>query len=238
MKTRRRLGRIRQDEDGEAFETELFSDLNKDENPEKTPKPNHDDDSDEGNDAGQGELNSDDEAPDDVGFHDSKMSVLAELRSAMRQVDKGKSVKKEQRRKLDAQFKAQKAKKLEELSSKKLPDDFLATLDEAVISKPKVKKGEKRKKNKQQEEDSKEPDVAEPSPVKNSRVTFTEDFISLTDRVSGVEVAELKKSETDSRTLSQAAAAFRQSRLYGSHIPRESNKDRLGKAEKRKFNRK
>ncbi|KAH3690354.1 hypothetical protein DPMN_190707 [Dreissena polymorpha] len=56
--------------------------------------------------------------------------------------------------------------------------------------------------------------------------------------VSGVEVAELKKPETDSRTLSQAAAAFRQSRLYGSHIPRESNKDRLGKAEKRKFNRK
>ncbi|KAH3825061.1 hypothetical protein DPMN_126923 [Dreissena polymorpha] len=80
-------------------------------------------------------------------------------------------------------------------------------------------------------------DVGEPSPVKNSRVTFTEDFISLTDRVSRVEVAELKKSDTDSRTLSQAAAAFRQSRLYGSHIPRESNKDRLGKAEKRKFNR-
>ncbi|KAH3690355.1 hypothetical protein DPMN_190708 [Dreissena polymorpha] len=38
------------------------------------------------------------------------MSVLAELRSAMRQVDRGKSVKKEQRRKLDAQFKAKRQK--------------------------------------------------------------------------------------------------------------------------------
>lgn len=42
MNTRRRLGRIRQDKDGEAFETELFADLNEKKNPDKSSKPNYD----------------------------------------------------------------------------------------------------------------------------------------------------------------------------------------------------
>ncbi|KAH3825060.1 hypothetical protein DPMN_126922 [Dreissena polymorpha] len=71
------------------------------------------------------------------------MSVLAEPRSAMRQVDRGQSVKKEETGCTVQGTKC--AKKLEELSSKKLPDDFFATLDEAVISKPKVKKEKKGK---------------------------------------------------------------------------------------------
>ncbi|KAH3783793.1 hypothetical protein DPMN_161743 [Dreissena polymorpha] len=60
--------------------------------------------------------------------------------------------------------------------------------------------------------------------------TLKSRFQSIAGDVSRVEVAELKKSDTDSRTLSQAAAAFRQSRLYGSHIPRESSKSYTDRA--------
>ena len=53
------------------------------------------------------EESDDDEAPDDIGFTDSKKSIMTQLRSAMQQVDADKRKKKEQRRKLDAQFKEQ-----------------------------------------------------------------------------------------------------------------------------------
>ena len=59
-------------------------------------------------DESEPDVDSEDEAPDDIGFHDSKKSVLAQLKTAIRQVDASKARRKVLRKKMDAQYKEQK----------------------------------------------------------------------------------------------------------------------------------
>ena len=53
---------------------------------------------------------SDDEAPESVGFSDSRTTVLAQLRSAIKQVDDEKQKLKDKRKKKQVMFKEQKVK--------------------------------------------------------------------------------------------------------------------------------
>ncbi|XP_052768762.1 uncharacterized protein LOC128209005 [Mya arenaria] len=250
MKGRKGPNRFRQEKDDAKFETEAFAYLNEDTDadtgrPNKIKRFDSDDElslseqeesGPEDNpveDAPVDDTGSDDEAPEDVGFHDSKQSVLAQLKSAMRQVDTGKARRKELRKKMDAQFKEQKAKKKEDLAKSKLPEDFLESLDEKIPQKSKVVKG-KRKQKKLEESGNSEEDETIKSVQKKIKISFKEDFISLTDSVSGVEVADVRKVEKRGQSQVQTAADFRNNRLYGTHVRRESNKKRMAKAEKRK----
>ncbi|WAR18387.1 hypothetical protein MAR_000225 [Mya arenaria] len=194
MKGRKGPNRFRQEKDDAKFETEAFAYLNEDTDadtgrPNKIKRFDSDDElslseqeesGPEDNpveDAPVDDTGSDDEAPEDVGFHDSKQSVLAQLKSAMRQ-----------------------AKKKEDLAKSKLPEDFLESLDEKIPQKSKVVKG-KRKQKKLEESGNSE---------------------------------DVRKVEKRGQSQVQTAADFRNNRLYGTHVRRESNKKRMAKAEKRK----
>ncbi|XP_060591717.1 uncharacterized protein LOC132746548 [Ruditapes philippinarum] len=245
MPQRRRYYRHEDEEQGDRFETEAFSHMNEDE-PEDS-KPEHDqdfgsEDSDPEDVQEKPETDSDDEGPEDIGFHDSRQSVLTQLRSAMRQVDAEKQKKKSKRKMLDAQFKEQKAKKREYLESAKLPEDFLQSIADEIPKKvqktDKVKTvlghryedGRKRRHKKKKTESLEEEDVGAEHRSKDG---LREDFIAFTDSASGVQVADLKHLDRQSKTVAQLAADFKQKRLYGRDIKRESNQARLAKKEKR-----
>ncbi|XP_045161695.2 nucleolin-like [Mercenaria mercenaria] len=228
------------DEEENRFETEAFSHLNDDETEDS--KPEHDqewgsEDSDPEDVQEKPETDSDDEAPDDVGFHDSRQSVLSQLRSAMRQVDAEKQKKKSKRKQLDTQFKEQKAKKQEDLEKTKLPEDFLESIDDVIpkkIQKTEGKRyedGKKRRNRKPKTEATLEMDSAI---VQKSDDRLSANFIAFTDSASGVQVADLKYLEKQSKTVAQLAAEFRHSKLYGKNVKRESNQKRLAKKEKRR----
>lgn len=255
----RKSYRFKPSEDEEKFETEALSFLNNDEtqkqnkhkkdfDSESEPELSGTDESDveeklllENDEEGEAG-NSDDEAPESVGFHDSKKAVLAQFRSAMKQIDEEREKKKEHRQKLEQQFKEQKAKKLEKLSKSKLPEEFLEELDEEIPKKKKKKEKSKKKKKEEKEaqdldndlDDLQDDPIDDLDTTPHTDGTFGEDFISLTDSVSGVEVTEVKSLQKKQQTLAQIAADFRNSRLYGPNIRRESNSKLMAIKEKRR----
>ncbi|KAL4221301.1 hypothetical protein ACF0H5_019564 [Mactra antiquata] len=225
------------DEDNDKFESEAFKHMN-------------DEDSDQDDDASDDEKeleqeededdilhdtanSSDDEAPDDVGFHESRQSVLSQLKSALKQVDVEKQRKKEKRKMIDEHFKQQKLKKKEELATAQLPDDILDGIDDVIPKK--IQKKEQQKPNQTVKKEKKKKQKSNKSGNQKS-IRSSEDYIAFTDKSSGVIVADVKYVENQCKTAGQLAAEFKQNRLYGSHIKRVSNKDRLAVKEKRRHN--
>lgn len=236
---RQRHRYFREEDDGN-FETEAFAHLNEEPADESQLPENEQEPEDSDPEDMQHIEDSDDEAPDDVGFHESRESVLTQLRSALRQVDADKQKKKNKRKLLDAQFREQKAKKQQELVNSKLPDDFLESIDDVIpkkIKKPDVKKSQVKEKKKGSESqktigngDSEEEDRTEDTHISK----HNEDYIAFTDRASGVQVADMRHIKSQSHSIAQVALDFRQNRLYGKCVKRESNQQRLAKAEKRR----
>jgi len=146
---------------------------------------------------------SDDEAPEEVNFEDSKASALQSRKDALEAVKREQELLKEKRRKRHELFTEQKKRR-------RLPDDILEEID---TIKPKIPK------------QSKQPDVSEEEDDKGSEETAkkTKKIDVKKRSVNAVRV----KDESSSSTQRQEAMDFIQSRLYGGPGSRRTTSNEL-----------
>ncbi|XP_067659199.1 U3 small nucleolar RNA-associated protein NOL7-like [Haliotis asinina] len=247
---RGRRALIQRPESDDEFETPAFRDIGKDDQTKETEESDSEADlveaggsSEEGSsddeeeleladDDGANDEDDSDAAPEDVGFSESRATALSQMKQAMTQMKKEKLQLKAKRKQRDEKFKEQKRIKLEALS--RLPDEILDSLPEKLNEERKVaEKGKKKKGEKKHKAKKEDPD-------KKKHVTVfeeTEDYIPLEtgfiDSETGIKAMPLKDLRKR-MAISQSAANFRNSRLYGDHRRRESTQAYLAKLEKRK----
>ncbi|XP_014845752.1 PREDICTED: nucleolar protein 7 [Poecilia mexicana] len=156
------------------------------------------------NEKGVGDFNlaldsSDDEAPEEVTFEDSKARAVESLKLALDTARREKELLKEKRRKRQEFFQEQKKKKL-------LSADVLEEIDSVPSKKQKPAEDE------DEEEKKKRRKTKKPSGVRNLKGSYT--VSTATDR-----------GQSDYQR--QAAEDFIQSRLYGPGSCRSSNNEML-----------
>ncbi|XP_071111133.1 U3 small nucleolar RNA-associated protein NOL7-like [Haliotis cracherodii] len=158
-----------------------------------------------------------DAAPEDVGFSETRATALSQMRQAMTQIKEEKLQLKTKRKQRDEKFKEQKRIKLEAVS--RLPDEILNSLPEKLSEEKKETDKEKKK-----HEDKNRVTI----PLSKQSTVFeeTEDYLPLktgfVDSETGIKAMPLKDLRKR-MAISQSAANFRNSRLYGDHRRRESN---------------
>merc|ERR1712142_29692 len=171
-----------------------------------------------------------DSAPEDIAFGEAKNDALEQMKIVSSAAKQKKELRKEankRRQKALADQKESKAKKLKYLVSKKLPDFILDTLnDEELVP-------EKKKINLDK--------------MENSKITFSEDFVSDDENgEDGRESEDYIALETDitkfkvvtsrdlhsSKFKSSEAFNFREKMLFGSRVKREPYKAQAIKREK------
>ncbi|XP_046338331.2 bud site selection protein 21-like [Haliotis rufescens] len=249
MPRQRRALTQRQESDDE-FETPAFRDIGKDDETKETEEIDSEEDLVEAEEVSAGEGSSDedlelahddvasdeddsDAAPEDVGFSETRATALSQMRQAMTQIKEEKLQLKAKRKQRDEKFKEQKRIKLEAVS--RLPDEILNSLPEKLSEEKKeTDKGKQKKKEKKKHEGKKQ-DLS----IKKQSTVFeeTEDYLPLktgfVDSETGIKAMPLKDLRKR-MAISQSAANFRNSRLYGDHRRRESTQAYLAKMEKRK----
>ncbi|XP_008433022.1 nucleolar protein 7 [Poecilia reticulata] len=141
---------------------------------------------------------SDDDAPEEVTFEDSKARAVESLKLALETAKREKELLKEKRRKRQEFFQEQKKKKL-------LSADVLEEIDSVPSKKQKQADDE-------DEEEEEKKKTKKPSGVRNLRGSYT--VSTVTDR----EQSDYQR---------QAAEDFIQSRLYGPGSCRSSNNEML-----------
>ncbi|XP_064642944.1 U3 small nucleolar RNA-associated protein NOL7-like [Lineus longissimus] len=232
------MPRILFDEDSDLesdFETELGTLKEK---PKKTERGS-DDELEESDDAASdgGDLiqDSDDDAPEAVSFTSGRQSALTAMKSAMEQIQKDKISTKDKRRKQDEQYKKQKEEKLALLAKRKLPEDLLASVSASRQKIDLEGKKKKMKKERKQVEVVEEPEFQSDldSEQEGFRSAEDDNFIPLGRSVSGFQVVSVKEV-SKAKSLSQDAKNFRQNKLFGSRVPRESVQAKMAKETKRK----
>ncbi|XP_070561442.1 U3 small nucleolar RNA-associated protein NOL7-like [Ptychodera flava] len=171
------------------------------------------------------ESNSDDEAPEDVSFDQSRQKALDQISQVLEQAKQKKNKLKEKRKARDEFFTQQKKKKRENV---RLSSDFIKEIT-------------------QEEEMAKEQDVWTKTEAKGTHVHFHDDDDEddtvekdVDTRVQeeteklGVEVVTLPKLIQKPNAKSQAAFDFLKTQLYGSRIQRQSVNDSRAQVQKQK----
>ncbi|XP_048257263.1 uncharacterized protein LOC124119415 [Haliotis rufescens] len=163
-----------------------------------------------------------DAAPEDVGFSETRATALSQMRQAITQIKEEKLQLKANRKQRDEKFREQKRIKLEAVS--RLPDEILNSLPEKLSEEKKeTDKGKQKKKEKKKHEGKKQDHC-----IKKQSTVFeeTEDYLPLKTGFvaseTGIKAMPLKDLRKR-MAISQSAANFRNSRLYGDHRRRESN---------------
>jgi len=211
-----------------------------------------DDDDDDGNDGDQlksktstikeqlqdlSDDEDDDAAPDDVSFVMSKQSALESLQRARAQIEKEKASLKEKRLKRELLYQQQKKRKL--VSS---ADDSEEGLTKSTSKTGKINKTNKTDKTSLKNisgtdkinklvQRSDEDDVGDDECSLNIKEA-SEDFIPLTQSggMKAVYIKDVSRLVPDK----QSAILFKQQQLFGSHIKRETMKERLASNEKKR----
>ncbi|PVD36938.1 hypothetical protein C0Q70_03931 [Pomacea canaliculata] len=187
------------------------------------------------------------EAPEDVCFAASREKEQKRMEDILNQIKKDRADKKDRLRKKDDLFKQQKQQKLAALSKRKLPEDFLeAVADTAEEKKQKKNQNEAAVKGSEETDPaslgvlSAENELAEDI-SDNETDDKVQDFLPLAaasdDREQLIKVVALS-SKSRSATISQKAASFKQSMLYGGRIKRIDSQQQKGIKAKRKARRK
>ncbi|XP_023252460.1 nucleolar protein 7 [Seriola lalandi dorsalis] len=141
---------------------------------------------------------SDDEAPEEVTFEDSKAQALRSMKRALDTARREKELLKEKRRKRQELFQEQKKRKL-------LPDDLLEEIDSASSKKQKQSEDEA-------EEERQEDDEEESRKKKKKR---SGKLVHARNLKGNYTVATVKEERASASFQQQAAKDFIQSRLYG-----------------------
>jgi len=144
---------------------------------------------------------SDDEAPEEVNFEDSKASALQSRKDALEAVKREQELLKEKRRKRHELFTEQKKRR-------RLPDDILEEIGTIKLKIPKQ---------------SKQPDVSEEEDDEGSEETAKKTKINVKKR--SVNAARVKDETSSSQR--QDAIDFIQSRLYGGPGSRRTTSNEL-----------
>ncbi|XP_043991245.1 nucleolar protein 7 [Gambusia affinis] len=142
---------------------------------------------------------SDDEAPEEVTFEDSKARAVESLKLALDTARREKELLKEKRRKRQELFQEQKKKKL-------LSADVLEEIDSVPSKK------QKQAEDKDEEEEKKKRKTKKPTGVRNLKGSYTVSTVT---------------NQGQSDYQRQAAEDFIQSRLYGPGSCRSSNNEML-----------
>ncbi|XP_030631381.1 nucleolar protein 7 [Chanos chanos] len=150
----------------------------------------------------------DDEAPDEVAFEDSKTVALQSVKNALESARRERESLKEKRRKRQLLFQEQKKRRL-------LPEDLLEELETAPTT------------QQEQQLPSENKDEDEEEPMKKQRKASK--VRSLQGNYSVMRV----KDDTIGSSQQQAAMDFIQSRLYGKGIQRMTNAQLLSLEKKR-----
>ncbi|XP_074654848.1 uncharacterized protein LOC141908636 [Tubulanus polymorphus] len=168
------------------------------------------------------ESDDDDEAPEDITFHQGKEQALAQIQDVLSQIKGEKRRDKLKKRHLHEKYTEQKKDKLDALAKRKLPDDFLEDLSE----KPVVKSKKKVKQPKAIEEDFNDEDID--ALIEDLDDEKNEDFIPLT-KDEPVKPMELKKVQKVS------AEDFKMKMMYGKHIERVPTATMIREKSKRQY---
>ncbi|XP_074545084.1 U3 small nucleolar RNA-associated protein NOL7 [Halichoeres trimaculatus] len=155
---------------------------------------------------------SDDEAPEEVTFEDSKAEALRSMKQALDRARREKELLKEKRRKRQMLFQEQKKRKL-------LSDDVLEEIDSA--SKKKTKTSEDEAEEKQDGEEEEEGQRRKKKKKKKSG------SVAHTRNLKGSYTVTTGKERALTSCQQQAAQDFIQSRLYGPGSCRTTNNELL-----------
>ncbi|XP_070700718.1 U3 small nucleolar RNA-associated protein NOL7 [Pempheris klunzingeri] len=163
---------------------------------------------------------SDDEAPEEVTFEDSKAEALRSVKQALDTARREKELLKEKRRKRQELFQEQKKRKL-------LPADVLEEIASAPSKKQKQSEDEAEEKQ-QEDEEEKEGDDK-----RRKRKKKKKGKLPHSRTLKGTYMVQTLKEQTQASIQQQRAEDFIQSRLYGPGSCRTTSNELLSLQNKR-----
>ncbi|AWP03569.1 putative nucleolar protein 7 isoform 2 [Scophthalmus maximus] len=156
---------------------------------------------------------SDDEAPEEVTFEDSKTQALRSMKDALDTVRREKEQLKEKRRRRQELFQEQKKRRL-------LPADVLEEIDSSSFAKKQKPSDDKAEEQQQEEDDEEEEERGKTQKKRSGKLAHARNL-------KGNYTVATVKERSSATFQQQVAQDFIQSRLYGPGSCRTTNNELL-----------